>query len=334
MTEARYPVPTDPVDVAVIIPAFNSGAYLDQALASVAGQTVSPSTVVVVDDCSSDDTSERARRWQGRLPLELIRLERNRGPGGARHCAIQATNTALLAMLDADDFFLPDHLETMLATYRGCPGLVSAQELSWYPGRGLVSPAKSRRIRYASYELDALLRHNFVNFGFFSRDLYESVGGFREQYCEDWNLWIRMVRAGAKVIMASHPTAVHRVWPGSRSFDSARTAKRGIAVLTDELHAANSPAEAGAARAGLRALRGKLSFYRATELASQGQLRQARHAALEGLPGGGPRAAAGLLALVVAPSTAARLERLTRPYRIPMDGSQPDSTPSAADRDA
>ena len=90
MTEARYPVATGLVDVAVIIPAFNSGAYLDQALASVAGQTVSPSTVVVVDDCSSDDTSERARRWQGRLPLELIRLERNRGPGRASGPARQA----------------------------------------------------------------------------------------------------------------------------------------------------------------------------------------------------------------------------------------------------
>ncbi len=334
MTEARYGVPTDPADVAVIIPAFNSGAYLDQALASVAGQTVSPSTVVVVDDCSSDDTSERARRWQGRLPLELIRLDRNRGPGGARHCAIQATSTALLAILDADDLFLPDHLETMAAAYRGCPGLVSAQVLSWYPGQRLISPAKARRVPHASYQLGALLRHNFVNFPVFSRDLYESVGGFREQYCEDWNLWIRMVRAGTKVIMASHPTAVSREWPGSRSFDSARTAQRSIDVLTAELHTANSPAETRAARAGLRALRGKLSFYRATELAMEGRPRQARQAAREGLPGGGPRDAVGLLALLVAPSTAARLDRFRRPHRRPVDGSVPQYTPTSAGGDS
>jgi len=62
MTDAHYPVSPGPADVAVVIPAFNSGAYLDRALASVAGQTVGPSTVVVVDDCSSDDTSERALR--------------------------------------------------------------------------------------------------------------------------------------------------------------------------------------------------------------------------------------------------------------------------------
>ena len=325
MTEARDLTPPDPAGVAVIIPAFNSSAYLDQALASVAGQTVSPSIVVVVDDCSSDDTSERARRWHGRLPLEVIRLERNVGPGGARHRAIQAASTELLAMLDSDDLFLPDHLETMTATYRDCPGLVSAQELAWYPGQELMSAAKPQRIPHASYQLGALLRHNFVNFGFFSRDLYELAGGFREQHCEDWDLWIRMVRAGAKVVMASHVTAVHRVRPGSSSFDPARTAQRGIRVLTAELHAASSPAEARAARAGLRTLRGKASFYRATELAVQGRRRQARRAALEGLPGGGPRAAAGLLAFLVAPSSAARLDRLRRLRQ----GSVPQ--PGAAD---
>ena len=323
MPEARDPSPAGPADVAVVIPAFNSGAYLDQALASVAGQTVEPAAVVVVDDCSSDDTGERARRWQGRLPLELVRLERNRGPGVARHRAIQVTSTALLAMLDADDLFLPDHLETMAATFAAAPGLVSAQELAWYPGRDLVAPARPKSSPRAS-QLDALLRHNFVNFGFFSRDLYEVAGGFPDRYCcEDWSLWIRMVRAGARVTMASHPTAVHRVRPGSLSFDGPRTARNGVEVLTAELRAASSPAEAAAARAGLRALRGKLSFYRATELAAQGQRRQARRAAFGGLPAGGPRATAGLLALLVAPSTAARLERLTRPYRLPAGAGMP-----------
>ncbi|HEV2370688.1 MAG TPA: glycosyltransferase family A protein [Streptosporangiaceae bacterium] len=303
-------------DVAVVIPAFNSGPYLDQALASVAGQTMGPGTVVVVDDCSTDDTAERARRWQGRLPLELIRLTDNHGPGPARHLAIQATSTPLLAMLDADDLFLPDHLDTMAAAHAASSGLVSAQELSWYPGMGLTAPRMPKRFPAPPHQLSSLLRQNFVNFGFFSRDLYELSGGFRDQPCEDWNLWIRMLRAGAEITMASHPTAVHRVWDGSRSFDAARTAERGIAVLTAQLGDARSPAEVAAVRAGLRTLRGKLCFYRAMQLAAQGRLAQARRAALAGLPAGGPRAAAGLLAVTTAPALAVRLERLTRPYRV------------------
>jgi len=316
MSEAPDPCSGGPAGVAVIIPTFNSGAYLDQALASVAGQTVPPSTVVVADDCSSDDTVERARRWHCSLPLEVVRLERNQGPGIARHRAIQATSAPLLAMLDSDDLFLPDHLATMIAAHDASPGLISARELHWQPGRGLTEAGGPRGGPGRSHQLAALIRRNFVSFGFFSRSLYDSAGGFQDQQqCEDWDLWIRMVRGGAKLTMTSHPTAIHRVRPGSLSFDPRLTAQQGADLLTEVLRAARSPGEAAAARAGLRALRGKLSFYRATELAAAGQTWQARQAAIGGLPAGGPRAAAGLMALVVAPSAAARLERRTRQYR-------------------
>lgn len=307
-------------EIAVIIPAFNSARHLDLALASVAGQTVPPSVVVVADDCSGDDTMERARRWEAQLPLEVIRLDRNRGAGMARHCAIQATSAPLLALLDADDFILPDHLETMAATYAGWPGLISARELSWYPGQGLSAEGGPKGAYRASRQLAPLLRRNFVNFGFFSRDLYESVGGFQERRAEDWDLWIRMVRAGAALSMASHATAVHRIRPDSMSSDVSGRISGGIRVLTEALQAARSPGEAAAARAGLRALRGKLGFHRAMELVAEGQLRPARLAALRALPANGPRATAGLLALAVAPGTAARLENLTRRYRIPLQG--------------
>jgi hypothetical protein len=316
MTQARPPNSVGPAEVAVIIPAFNSSAYLDQALASVAGQSAPASAVVVADDCSTDNTVELACRWRGRLPIEVVRLESNQGPGAARHRAIQSTRAPLLAMLDADDLLLPDHLETMIAAHRAAPGLVSAQELHWHPGLGLSGPVGARAAHRASGQLGALLRSNFVNFGFFSRDLYESVGGFRSLDCEDWDLWIRMVRAGALLTMASHATAVHRLRPGSVSFDPALTAQRGITVLTGALRSARSPGEAAAARAGLRTLRGKLHFYRATELITQGRSWQARRAALGGLPAGGPRATAGLMALAVAPAAAAALERRSRRYRM------------------
>lgn len=316
MTQAHHSSPPDRVDIAVVVPAFNSGGCLDQALASVAGQMLLPAAVIVADDCSTDDTAERARRWQDRLPIEVIRLEPNHGPAGARHRAIRATSAPFLAMLDSDDLFLPDHLATMAATHAACPGLVSAQELSWYPGRGLEVPTAPPRVPKAADQIGALLRHNFVNFGYFSRDLYELAGGFRGVFCEDWDLWIRMVRAGATVAMASHPTAVHRVHPGSHSSDLARQARRAIAVLSEVEQAAHSPAEVAAARAGLKTYRGKACFYRATELTADGHAWQARRVALNGLPGGGPRAAAGLLALAVAPGTAVRLEQRTRLRRM------------------
>jgi glycosyltransferase involved in cell wall biosynthesis len=312
-----HELPPDAQDVAVIIPAFNAAAHIDQALASVAAQTLRPGAVVVVDDCSADDTADRASRWQDRLPVQLVRLNANRGPGLARDAGIAATGAGLLALLDADDVFLPDHLETMLITHARAPGLISAQELSWTPGAGLTFPDRRGKGRARRSDLHSLLHQNFVNFGFFSRALYEKAGGFADKrYCEDWDLWVRMARAGATIASASHPTAIHRVHPLSLSYDAVTIARHGIAFLTAELRAARSPEEAAAARAGLSALRGKLSFYRASELIAAGDVQEARRTAIGGLPGGGLKACAGLAALVLAPTTAARVERLTRRYRL------------------
>ncbi|HYT25020.1 MAG TPA: glycosyltransferase family A protein, partial [Actinomycetota bacterium] len=172
MTEPATVAPNRPLDVAVIIPAFNAGHYLDQALASVAGQTLAPAVVVVADDGSTDDTVARARRWRDHLPVEVVRLGRNAGPGPARHRAILATDAPVLAMLDADDLWLPDHLETMTAAYERAPGLVTAREFAWIRGRGIDLARRRARAPIPTdpdEQLAALLQHNYVSFGFFPR---------------------------------------------------------------------------------------------------------------------------------------------------------------------
>jgi glycosyltransferase involved in cell wall biosynthesis len=321
MTQHLAQAPDRPLDVAVIIPAFNAGSYVDQALASVAGQTRPPAVVVVADDGSHDDTVERARAWRSRLPLEVLCLGRNLGPGPARHRAILATDTAMLAMLDADDLWLPDHLETMAAACARAPGLVTAWELAWMPGHGI--DCDRRRTRQAPLpdnpedQLAALLQRNYVNFGLFPRTLYEHAGGFRDFLVgEDWDLWIRMLRAGGRIARAPHQTALHRVRPGSLSVDPKRTVEYGIAVLTTALAEARTPRERAAAERGLRALKARKRYYDVLALAGDGHPWRARLGAMRAPRGGGARITLGLAAMAVAPRAALRIERATRSYRV------------------
>jgi GT2 family glycosyltransferase len=318
MVEPAASAPGAPLDVAVVIPAFNAGRFLDQALASVAGQTRRPAVVVVADDGSEDDTAERARGWRDRLPVEVLSLGRNLGPGPARDRAIRSTGTAMLALLDADDLLLPDHLETMAAASARGPGLVSAKELSWAPGLGLGGPRRrGAPPAGAEAQLAALLRGNYVNFGFFSRALYERAGGFRDFLVgEDWDLWIRMLRTGAPIIEAPHPTAVHRVRAGSLSNDAARTVEYGIEVLTAALAEAGDARERAAARRGLAALRARKRYQEALALAGDGHAWRARLTAARRPADGGARLGAALVALALAPRLSARIERATRSRRV------------------
>ena len=96
--------------VAVVVPAHNSVAFLETALRSVREQTKRPSEVVVVDDGSTDGSHEIAER----MGVTCIRQE-CRGPGAARNRGIQATSAPLVAFLDADDWFVPEKLETQIA---------------------------------------------------------------------------------------------------------------------------------------------------------------------------------------------------------------------------
>lgn len=203
--------------VSVIIPAYNASEVISTSLASVAGQTMLPDEVIVVDDGSTDDTSAVVSTWKSVLPVRALRLEQNlgrgNGAGGARHQGILDSRGDVIALLDADDVMLPDHLEVMLALHARNGGLVTANHLLWQPGAAVATQPISGLIAVppAEQQRAVLFSENFVFIGtVFDRSLYDAAGGFRSIRCEDWDLWIRMVETGARVSMPDQVTALYR----------------------------------------------------------------------------------------------------------------------------
>ena len=294
-------------DVAVIIPAHRSADVLDTTLASVASQTVQPELVVVVDDASPDTTASVAREWEDRLPLSVLVLDDNLGPAGARRVGIASTSTRRLALLDADDVWLPDHLEVMLACHDAHGGLVTADPLRWIPGGGLATQGLEMTVRVPppGEQRAAILRHDFVFVGtVFDRALYDEVGGFRDQFhgTEDWDLWIRMVRAGAVVHRAPHPTVLYRLSTGSISADE-RLVGEERKVLAAALAESTSDEDRAAIATAMREVDAKAAMYAAYGAARSGRSWRARRLALRGLRGPG-RVPSRCAALLLAPRMA------------------------------
>ncbi len=104
-------------DVAVIMPAFEAEDTIARALESIAAQTVLPREVVVVDDGSADKTVSIAQSMEPNLQgIRLIVVgQEHAGPGAARNRAIMESRASVLAFLDADDDWLPQHLEMSLS---------------------------------------------------------------------------------------------------------------------------------------------------------------------------------------------------------------------------
>lgn len=280
--EAVEPTPAD-ATVSVIVPAYDAASYLDTALASVAGQTRPADEVVVIDDCSGDDTAELARAWADRLPITLVRNEVNRGLGLARRVGIEASRGRLLALLDSDDAWFPDHLEAVLAAYAAAPGLVTSRSLRWYPGRGVSARDSASFVPIPPPERQhhAILQGNFLYVGtLFARHDHDAAGGFADlRSDEDWHLWIRMIRNGVRVTTTTHPTVLYRQRDDSLSAGD-KLNETDIEVLTSLLPQLDED-EAAVVRRAIRRRHARRHLLAGYDLARQGRGLAARRALLK-----------------------------------------------------
>lgn len=114
--------------IEVVIPAYNAAPFLHETLASVAAQSRPPALVSVVDDASTDDTcavaEAAARTFASQIRIQILRNEGPRGPSAARNTAIRRSTADAIALLDADDLMLPDHLAVLAAALAAAPDAV------------------------------------------------------------------------------------------------------------------------------------------------------------------------------------------------------------------
>ncbi len=294
-------------DITVMVCAYNAEETVGATLASIAAQTTQPGAVVVLDDASTDGTADVARSWSSRLPIELVTLDVNGGHPHARVAAQEHCESALIAIADADDLWLPDHLETLLAQYRRTPGLVASRELLWVRGEGLApASGPEREVPAPAQQLRRLLQSDFLPIGtLFARADLLRAGGFRDVMPEDWDLWIRMVRLGVVATRADHPTYVYRIHHSSSSFGE-KYARFNIETLERALSEATSSRERRAGRHGLAAARSREQLTLAYQAASAHDFRSARAHALRARRGGS-KVVARAAFMVAAPRTGGRI---------------------------
>lgn len=100
-------------EVSIIMPAYNTEAYIAQAIQSALDQTLDRIEVIVVDDCSTDRTGEIARSFSD-LRVRVLRNERNCGITVSSNRAIEQAQGNWIAILDSDDWYAPERLERLL----------------------------------------------------------------------------------------------------------------------------------------------------------------------------------------------------------------------------
>ena len=104
------------LEVSVIIPCYNGFYLMNQCLHSLENQTCKEFEVIIVDDCSTDDSYQQLLKYKqkSRLRIELLRTSINSGPGCSRNTGICSAKGEYLAFCDCDDWYEENYIESML----------------------------------------------------------------------------------------------------------------------------------------------------------------------------------------------------------------------------
>ncbi len=177
--------------VDVIMPVYNPGSYLDEAIQSCLNQSYRDFSLTVIDDCSSQDIFSIVKKYNS---IKYIKNEKNMGPAYSRNIGIKNSSGDLVSFLDADDVWDREKLAYSVSEFNKNKtiGMTCGNYRIMANGR-LQRPFYKSKIN-VNYE--KLMRNNYVASGSVTvkRSVLDDVGLFNEKYWigEDYDLWVRV----------------------------------------------------------------------------------------------------------------------------------------------
>ncbi|MDQ2936448.1 MAG: glycosyltransferase family 2 protein, partial [Acidobacteriota bacterium] len=225
--------------VSVIVPAYNVAAYIADALASVFAQTFTNFEVIVIND-GSPDTAELERVLEPFRESMIYIKQENRGPSGARNAGIRRARGQYVAFLDADDVWLAEYLSEQIQALNADPALdlIYADATLFGEGDRAGETFMDTCPSMGPVTLESLLsqrcvvitscvvvrRQTLIDAGLFDENYYRS---------EDFDLWVRLVYAGARLSYQRKVLARHRLRPDSLAGDPERLHECAIEVYAN-----------------------------------------------------------------------------------------------------
>ncbi len=218
--------------VSIIMPCYNQGAFVKEAIESVLNQTYQNIEIVCVNDASSDDSAEIIQdicAKEQSIPLIFIDHTENKGVIATRNEAIDVATGEYILPLDADDTLEPTFVEKAVKILDENPdiGIVYCWANNFMKGM------KSWISKWEDFDVNKEIYVNtIVNSSMYRKSDFIAVGGYKtymNKGLEDWDLWLSFIEKGLKGYLIKEPLFNYRRQiPNSRSI--------GVSKCIDELY--------------------------------------------------------------------------------------------------
>lgn len=200
--------------VSIIIPCYNAGVFLNEAVESGLAQTWQDLEIMIVDDGSTDPLTRQIIQ-QAAWPRTRVVSQANAGPSAARNRAIELATGEYILPLDADDTIEPEYVAKAVAVLDARPevGIVYCKARKFGAEEGVWN--------LPAFSLEELVIDNviFVT-ALYRKSDWQCVGGYNEALrhgVEDYDFWVKMAHLGRQVVQLDECLFNYRILPESRT---------------------------------------------------------------------------------------------------------------------
>ncbi len=285
-------------EVSVIIPAYNTEAYIELAIESALGQTEKNIEVIVVDDGSTDATAEVARGFPDKR-LKVLVNQQNLGVSGARNRALREAKGKWVAVLDSDDWYAPERLEKLLQVAYAKDADLIADDL--YLMRDSEKSPVTTLLRKNGEQTNKIRQIDSISFVEIEVTTFEQRRGVLSlaltkpivkrdfliqhgikydetiEVGEDFAFYLKCLLNGARFFLVPEPYYFYRKRQGSLINQSRvkhfnQSCRLTINFLQEDKNVKNNPELVRSLSKNLAGLKKNIAYYRVVEPLKQGKL--------------------------------------------------------------
>jgi len=201
-----FELPQTSQKVSIVIPNYQYADFVGKAIESCQNQTVKPHEIIVVDDFSQDNSVEVIQRYD----VKLVRQNHNSQVAACRNTGAMKATGDYLIFLDADDELAPTFIEETLKEMKGDIQVVYTDLEFIGDQQGMVG--------YPDFNIELLKQSQIIPSAcaLIDRRIFEQVGGFNQDWYEDFSFWLRVANAGFNFKHIGKPLFRYRKHGSSR----------------------------------------------------------------------------------------------------------------------